>query len=119
MKRVKTSVNPEKKVRPALNPEAEEDQMIALTFDLVKQRLIDGTASSQETTHFLKVAYSREKDRLELEKIKEENKLLRAKTQAIEDERKTNETYVKAIEAMLHYQGRDEDFEDYVSLEDN
>ena len=42
-----------RKIRPALTPEARENQMIALAVDLVEQRLLDGTASSQETTHFL------------------------------------------------------------------
>ena len=44
-----------RKIRPALTPEARENQMIALAVDLVEQRLLDGTASSQETTHFLKL----------------------------------------------------------------
>ena len=42
-----------RKIRPALTPEARENQMIALAVDLVEQRLLDGTASSQQTTHFL------------------------------------------------------------------
>ena len=41
-----------KKRRPALTPEARENQLIALAVDLVEKRLIEGTASSQETTHF-------------------------------------------------------------------
>ena len=52
--RKQSDSGPIKKIRPALSPEAEEEQMISLAHDLVKQRLIDGTASSQETTHFLK-----------------------------------------------------------------
>jgi hypothetical protein len=44
-----------KRIRPALNPEARENQLISLAIDLVEQRLLDGTASSQETTHFLKL----------------------------------------------------------------
>ena len=43
-------------MRPALTPEARENQLISLAIDLVEQRLIDGTASAQETTHFLKLA---------------------------------------------------------------
>lgn len=39
------------RIRPALTPEARENQLISLAIDLVEQRLIDGTASSQETTH--------------------------------------------------------------------
>ena len=51
----KTNSN-KKAMRPAMTPEAREQQLIALAVDLVEQRLIDGTASAQETTHFLKLA---------------------------------------------------------------
>ena len=60
------SKNTTRKIRPALTPEARENQMIALAVDLVEQRLLDGTASSQETTHFLKLGSM--KNRLEMEK---------------------------------------------------
>ena len=55
------SSNPLPKLRPALTPEARENQMAALAMDLVEQRLRDGTASSQETTHFLKLVSSKAK----------------------------------------------------------
>ena len=45
-----------KRIRPALTPEARQNQLISLAIDLVEKRLIEGTASSQETTHFLKLA---------------------------------------------------------------
>ena len=60
----KTTSNPSRKMRPALTPEARENQLISLAVDLVEQRLIDGTASSQETTHFLKLGSM--KNRLEM-----------------------------------------------------
>ena len=71
-----------RKIRPALTPEARENQMIALAVDLVEQRLLDGTASSQETTHFLKLGSM--KNRLEMEKLQEENRLLKARTEALQ-----------------------------------
>ena len=43
-----------RRIRPALTPEARENQLISLATDLVEQRLLDGSASSQETRHFLK-----------------------------------------------------------------
>ena len=79
-KRARTVTVSDKKhreVRPALTPEARENQMIALAVDLVEQRLLDGTASSQETTHYLKLGSM--KNRLEMQKLEEENKLLRAR----------------------------------------
>ena len=64
--KTKPSNSPRKKRRPALSPEARENQLIALAVDLVEQRLIDGTASSQETTHFLKLGST--KNQLEMAK---------------------------------------------------
>lgn len=46
-------------MRPALTPEARENQMISLAMDLVEKRIREGTASSAETTHFLKLATSK------------------------------------------------------------
>lgn len=111
--KVGDSSNSGRMIRPALTPEAEEDQMIALATDLVKRRLIEGTASSQETTHFLKLG-SR-KNRLEMQKIEEENKLLRAKTQAIESAEDIKILYSEAIKAMQRYTGHggDDYDEDY------
>ena len=95
-----------KKLRPALTPEANEQQMISLTMDLVKKRLIEGTASSQETTHFLKLGSM--KTQLEMEKLKEENKLLIAKTKALEDQGEYKQLVAEAIKAMRNYSGQGE-----------
>ena len=102
--------NSQKKIRPALTPEARENQMIALAVDLVEQRLLDGTASSQETTHFLKLGSM--KNRLEMEKLKEENKLLQAKTESIQSAKRIEELYTEAINAMRRYSGNG-DGDDY------
>ena len=98
-------------LRPALSPEARENQMAALAMDLVEQRLRDGTASSQETTHFLKLVSS--KAVLERDRLKEENKLLKAKTEMIESQKRTEELYADAIKAMRRYagQGEPDDYE--------
>lgn len=62
-----------------LTPESRENQMVYLAVDLAEQQLRDGTASSQVITHFLKLGSTKEK--LEKEKLEEENKLLKAKTE--------------------------------------
>lgn len=95
--------NSEKKIRPALTPEARENQLIALAVDLVQQRLLDGSASSQETTHFLKLGSM--KNQLEMEKLREENKLLKAKTESIQSAKRVEELYAEAINAMRRYSG--------------
>ena len=97
------NLNPDKRIRPALTPEARENQLIALAVDLVQQRLIDGSASSQETTHFLKLGSM--KNQLEMEKLREENKLLKAKTESIQSAKRVEELYAEAINAMRLYSG--------------
>lgn len=96
--------------KPGLTPEAEENQCIAMAYSLVKQRLADGSASSQETTHFLKMGSS--KTRKEIERLEEENKLLRARTEQIEHESDKGELYTEVLKALKTYQGRDDDYDD-------
>ena len=100
-----------RKIRPALTPEARENQMIALAVDLVEQRLLDGTASSQETTHFLKLGSM--KNRLEMEKLQEENRLLKARTEALQSAKRVEELYSEAIKAMRRYSGKGSDDDEY------
>ena len=97
------SLTSEKRIRPALTPEARENQLISLAVDLVEQRLLDGSASSQETTHFLKLGSM--KNQLEMEKLREENKLLKAKTESIQSAKRVEELYAEAINAMRRYSG--------------
>ena len=105
------SKNTTRKIRPALTPEARENQMIALAVDLVEQRLLDGTASSQETTHFLKLGSM--KNRLEMEKLQEENRLLKARTEALQSAKRVEELYSEAIKAMRRYSGQWSDDDGY------
>lgn len=86
---------------PALTPEGRDALLITYAYDLVEKRLREGTASSQETTHFLKLGTQREK--LELERLRKENALLTAKTEAIAAEQEKSEMYRNAIEAMQRY----------------
>lgn len=95
-----------KKMRPALTPEADEGQMIALAMDLVKQRLIDGTASSQETTHFLKLAT--QKAKLEKEILEKQKELIVAKTENLQSQKRYEELVADALKAMRNYSGEGE-----------
>ena len=110
MAKVKTS-EPVKKIRPALTPAARENQMISLAVDLAEKQLQEGTASSQVITHYLKLGSMRE--RLEREKLAEENKLLRARTKSIEEAADMKDLYEKAIKAMQRYSGNGDDDEEY------
>ena len=105
MAKVKTisSANESKNIRPALTPEARENQLIYLATNLAEQQLRDGTASSQVITHYLKLGSSKEK--LEQEILKENKKLLTAKTEALQSAKKIEELYANAISAMRQYGG--------------
>lgn len=100
-----------KKMRPALTPEVRENQMIALAVDLAEKQLIEGTASSQVITHFLKLAT--QKEQLEREKLKKENELLKAKAEAIQAAQKNDQMYAEALTALKRYLGNDGDEYDY------
>lgn len=105
-------------MRPALTPEARENQLISLAVDLVEQRLRDGTASSQETTHFLKLAS--QKSKMEIERQKLENELIRAKTQNLRDQADMKTLYADAIAAMRRYSGHGGgDYEDDDEMDDD
>ena len=97
----------EKPKRPALTPEADQNQMISYAMDLVKKRLLAGTASSQETTHFLKLAATKEK--LELENLRKDIELKDAKIESLRGEKRMEDLYANALNAMRRYSGNDSD----------
>lgn len=118
-KSVTQSERPRSPFPPALTPEAREQQLTSLAYDLVEQRLLDGTASSQETTYFLKLAST--KTRLEAERQELENELIKAKTEQLQSQKRVEELYANAIKAMREYGGYgsqsydpdDEEVDDY------
>jgi hypothetical protein len=97
-------------LRPALTPEGRELQLVSLAVDLAEKQLLEGTASSQVITHYLKLGTTRE--RLEREKLEKENELLIAKTDAIKSQADQKEIYEEALKAMRIYSGNAND-EDY------
>lgn len=91
-------------MRPALTAESRENQLCALALDLVEERLRNGTASSQETTHFLKLAST--KDKLEKEILEKQKELLEAKTESLQSAQRIEALYSDAIAAMKEYSGQ-------------
>lgn len=106
----------QKKIRPATTPEARENQLIALAVDLAEKQLMEGTASSQVITHYLKLGSTKEK--IEKEILQEQKKLVQAKTENLQSAKRIEELYTKAIDAMKNYSGQtnnndeDDDYED-------
>lgn len=91
------------KRRPALTPEARENQLIALAVDLAEKQLLEGTASSQVITHYLKLGST--KERIEKEILEQQKELISAKTEALKSAKRVEELYTDAIKAMRQYSG--------------
>lgn len=105
-----------KRIRPATTPEARENQLIALAVDLAEKQLLEGTASSQVITHYLKLGSTKEK--IEQDILREQKKLVQAKTENLQSAKRIEELYTKAISAMRSYSGQldkddDDDFDDF------
>lgn len=95
--------------RPATTPEGRENEMVSLAIDLAEQQIRNGTASSQVITHFLKLGSTREK--LEQERLEHENELTKVKIEAIESQKRVEELYKEALDAMRSYAGQVPDSE--------
>ena len=76
---------------PATTLEGRENQLIAEAVDLAEQQIRSGKASSQVITHFLKLGTTREK--LEQERLANENSLLKAKVEALASSVRVEELY--------------------------
>lgn len=100
-----SKTEPKRRLRPAMTAEAREKQLIALSVDLVERRLLEGTATSQEIVHFLKLGTVRAE--LEKKELEEKIKLLEAKTEMIKSAKVHEELYGEALAAMRSYQGLD------------
>ena len=98
-----SSKEPKRRIRPATTPEARENQMISLAEDLAEKQLLEGTASSQVITHYLKLGTM--KARLELEREKKEIELITAKTENLQSAKHIEELYMEALNAMRSYGG--------------
>lgn len=99
-------------ISQASTAEGIENECISLAYDLVRKRLIEGTATSAETVHFLKLGTA--KERLEMEKTKKELELMDAKKEALQSAKHIEELYTNAINAMRDYGsfGGDEEYVD-------
>ena len=91
-------------IRPALTPEARENQLISLAVNLAEKQLLEGTASSQVITHYLKLGST--KERLEKKILEEQAHLIEAKTQSLKTSQHIEELYANAIAAMKRYSGQ-------------
>ena len=112
----KKSSGESSKIRPALTPEARENQLIYLATELAEKQLRDGTASSQVITHYLKMGST--KERIEKEILEKQKELISAKTESLQSAKRIEELYTNAIAAMRRYSGNggtdeEEESDDY------
>jgi hypothetical protein len=98
------SSGPSRKIRPALSPEARENQLISLAVDRAEEQLLNGTASSQVIVHYLRLGST--KERIEKEILEKQKELIEAKTQALQSAKKVEELYAHALRAMRDYSGQ-------------
>lgn len=104
MAKNKTNEEPIRRRKPALTPEARENQLISLAVDLAEKQLMEGTASSQVITHYLKLASTKEK--LEREILEQQKLLMEAKTENLKSAKRIEELYENALDAMRSYSGQ-------------
>lgn len=114
-RRRKEPEEPITRQRPVTTPAARERQLVNLAMDLAERQLADGSASAQVISHYLKLGSSREM--LEQERLERENELLQVRAEAIASQKKVEELYTKALDAMRAYSGHgptehEHDYED-------
>lgn len=95
--------SPKKRQPPATTLEARENQLIALAVDVAEKQLLEGRASSQVITHYLKLGTTKEK--IEKEILEQQKELIQAKTEAIKSAKRIEELYAEALKAMRNYGG--------------
>lgn len=101
-----------KRQRPATTVEGREQQLIGYAVDLAEKQLLDGSAPPSVITHYLKLGSTRE--RLEKERLIQENELLKAKTQSIYSGQDVKEIVEDALAAMRRYAGYREETDENI-----
>ena len=96
-----------RKKRPATSPEARENRLISLAFDVAEERLENRTASSQEITALLKLGS--QKAQAELDRLRTENELMKTKIEVLESTKTSEELFARAIAAFKTYSGNGDD----------
>ena len=88
----------------ALDEEERENQLVNLAIDLAERQIRDGTVSATVLAQYVKLGTSRE--RLEQQRLANENRLTDARIEALHAAARAEEVYAAAIEAMKVYAGQ-------------
>lgn len=89
---------------PATTIEGRNDQLVAAAFDLVERRIHDGTASAQETVHFLRQGSPAQ--RHQIEKLERENILLKTRVEEMASRSSSEDLMKEALLAFRGYSGQ-------------
>lgn len=92
---------------PVNSQEERENQLIELAYNAVEERIRNGTATSQELVHFLRLGTQRE--RTEREILERQKELITAKTEALQSQKKVEELFANALDAFKIYGGHGDD----------
>lgn len=103
MARRNSDVNLEPLPPPAKTLEGREDQLIAAAYDLVERRIHEGTASAQETVHFLRQGTVQ--SQLQNDKLRNENEVLKSRVKEMENRKSGDELLERALAAFKGYSG--------------
>lgn len=98
------------KLPPAMTQDAKERQMIALAYDVAEERMRNGTATSQEIVHFLKLGST--KERIEREILERQKELITAKTEMLQSQKRFEEQLENALQAIKEYSGNSTEDQD-------
>ena len=92
-------------VTPSMTSEGREKQLINAAYNLAEQRILDGTASDTMLTHFLKMGSQQAMLDMRVKEL--EMELTVAKTESLRSQKRAEDTFTAAIEAMKRYGGDD------------
>ena len=95
------AIDNELKMTPPISTEARELKLINLAMVQAEKELLDGKASSQIMTHFLKLGT--EKEKTERERLHLENKLLEEKIKSEQSTERIEEKFDEVIDALESY----------------
>lgn len=97
------SGNPKRRGRPATSPEEREKQLQSMAYDVAEEQLRVGKASSQLITLLIKGGGAQ--GALELEKLRNENRLLNARIDGLHAAEKLEASIEEALLAFKTYTG--------------
>lgn len=100
----------QQKLPPVASAEAREMQLVSAAYDLAEKQLLNGTASSQVTVHFLKLGTAQAK--LELTRLEADIKHREAQTTSYGDAKEADARLQRAMTAFAGYSGKPLDIPD-------